>query len=233
MYQPNQNRIIASLPSKDLAIFNENLQLVKLLVGQTLFTPKHDLSFAYFPISCLVSLHHLLESGRSSESACVGSEGVVGISLFMGGNSTPSSAIVVIAGYAFRLDRVNFKKAYGNSAAFQRLLMIYIQGLMTQTSFTAVCNKHHTVEQHFCRWILQSLDRVPVNEIIITQELIANILGVRREGISEVASVLQRKGIIQYRRGHIKVVNRIGLEANVCECYSALKKELSRLSITI
>lgn len=232
MYSPNQNSLLASLPLKDLAIFDEHLKLVNLPLGQTLFTPSNESRFAYFPVNCLVSLYHLLESGKSSETACVGNDGLVGISLFTGSSSMQSSAVVVIPGYAFQLDSVNFKKAYANSPAFHRMLMLYIQVLMTQASFTAVCNRHHTVQHHFCRWILQSLDRVPLSEITITQELIANIIGVRREGISEVASVLQRKGIILYRRGHIKVVNRAGIENLVCECYNAQKKELKRLQIT-
>lgn len=233
MYLPNRNSVLDALPLKDLTLFNENLKLVKLPLGQTLFTPCNESRFAYFPVNCLISLYHLLESGKSCESASVGNDGVAGISLFTCGNSMQSSAVVVIAGHAYQLDSVNFKKAYAKSANFRRVLMLYIQVLMTQTAFSAVCNRHHTVEQHFCRWILQSLDKVPITEITITQELIANIIGVRREGVSEVANFLQREGIIHYRRGHIKVVNRVGLENHVCECYNAQKKELNRLHITL
>lgn len=233
MYLPNRNSVLDALPLNDLTIFHENLKLVKLPLGQTLFTPNNESRFVYFPVNCLISLYQLLESGKSSETASVGNDGIAGISLFTGSRSIQSFAVVVIAGYAYQLDSVSFKKAYANCANFHRLLMLYIQVLMTQTSFAAVCNRHHTVEQHFCRWILQSLDKVPVTEITITQELIANIIGVRREGVSEVAGVLQREGIISYRRGHIKVVNRDGLENHVCECYNAQKKELNRLQIIL
>lgn len=230
MFKQNQNRILAALSIDGFSEIKDNLQLVKLLVGQSLFTPGHDEKCAYFPIDCLISLQHLMENGKSIESANVGNEGLVGLSLFMGGNSTPSSAVVVISGYAYKLDSAYFKKAFNNNKQLARLLLLYIQALMTQTAFTAVCNKHHSVQQHFCRWLLQCSDRVVTNDITITQELIANILGVRREGVSEVASILQREGLIFYRRGHIKVINRAGLEAHVCECYSTLKKELTRLN---
>ncbi len=231
MHHPNQNRILAALPSNDLASLTEHLQLVHLPVGQLLYTPGQKLRYAYFPISCLVSLHHVLESGRSAETAGVGNEGIVGIALFMGGDSTPSSAVVQIAGFAYQLESVYLKQAFENSAVFQRLLLLYIQALLTQISLTAVCNRHHSLQQQLCRWLLQTLDKIPSNELTMTQELVAGMLGVRREGVTEAAGYLQRAGIISYRRGHIKVIDRIGLETHVCECYGVLKKELSRLLI--
>jgi CRP-like cAMP-binding protein len=170
-----------------------------------------------------------MESGASSESAGVGNEGVVGISLFMGGNTTSSSAVVQTAGHAYRMERHKLLQEFNRAGLFQRLLLRYTQALMTQMSQTAVCNRHHSVEQQLCRWLLLTLDRSPSNELVMTQELIANMLGVRREGITEAAGKLQRAGVISYRRGHIAVLDRAGLEARVCECYGVVKAELNRL----
>lgn len=228
-FRPNQNLILASLPAKDLANLTEHLQLVQLPVGQMLYEPDQEIRYAYFPVNCLISLHHVLESGRSAETASVGKEGVVGIATFMGGDSTPSSAVVQITGYAYQIESAHLKQAFKNSATFQRLLLLYIQALLTQISLTAVCNRHHSLQQRLSRWLLQTLDRLPSNELVMTQELVAGMLGVRREGVTEAAGYLQRAGIITYRRGHINVVDRSGLETQVCECYGVLKKELSRL----
>ncbi len=171
----------------------------------------------------------MTESGASAETAGVGNEGVVGIALFMGGDTTPSSAVVQTAGHAYRLESHLLKQEFNRAELMQRLLLRYTQALMTQMSQTAVCNRHHSVEQRLCRWLLLTLDRAPFQELIITQEQIASILGVRREGITEAAGGLQRAGIIHYRRGHITVLDRSGLEASTCECYGVVKKELNRL----
>ncbi len=227
--QPNQNHILNALPLAALENLSQHLELVHLPVGKMIYESSEELRHAYFPTTCIISLHHILESGRTSELAGVGNEGVVGIALFMGGNTTPSSAVVQISGYAYRLESSILKKEFKTNIAFQQLLLRYTQVLLTQISLTAVCNRHHSLQQQLCRWLLLTLDRLSTNEITMTQELVAGMLGVRREGITESAGHLQRAGLISYRRGHITVTNRTGLEANVCECYSVLKNELTRL----
>jgi CRP-like cAMP-binding protein len=187
------------------------------------------MQYAYFPTSAIVSLHYVMESGASAETAGVGNEGVVGMALFMGGDTTPSSAVVQTAGHAYRLAGHLLKKDFNRAGAMQRLLLRYTQALIAQTIQPAACNRHHSVEQQLCRWLLLTLDRVSSRDLVMTQELVASMLGVRREGITEAAGKLQRAGIISYRRGHISVLARAGLEANSCECYSVVKKELSRL----
>jgi CRP-like cAMP-binding protein len=194
-----------------------------------LYEPGGQLQHAYFPTTAIVSLHYVTESGASAETAGVGNEGVVGISLFMGGDTTPSSAVVQTAGHAYRLERRLLKQEFNRAGALQRLLLRYTQALMTQMAQTAVCNRHHAVEQQLCRWLLLTLDRLPSNELVMTQELVAGMLGVRREGITEAAGKLQRAGFISYRRGHIAVLDRSGLETRACECYSVVKKEMNRL----
>jgi len=194
-----------------------------------LYEPGGQMQHAYFPTTAIVSLHYVMESGASAETAGVGNEGVVGISLFMGGNTTPSSAVVQIAGHAYRLDGRLLKEEFDRAGLAQHLLLRYTQALMTQMSQTAACNRHHTVEQQLCRWLLLTLDRMATNELVMTQELVANMLGVRREGITEAAGRLQQAGIISYRRGHIAVLERSGLETRACECYAVVKKELARL----
>ncbi len=184
---------------------------------------------AYFPTTSIVSLHYVTESGASAETAGVGNEGIVGVSLFMGGDTTPSSAVVQTAGYGFRLDRHVLKQEFDRAGALQRLLLRYTQALMTQMAQTAVCNRHHSLEQQLCRWLLLTLDRLPTQELTMTQELVAGMLGVRREGVTEAAGKLQRAGLISYRRGHISVLDRKGLEAQTCECYGVVKKEMDRL----
>jgi CRP-like cAMP-binding protein len=226
---PNQNHLLAALPTTELELLAPQLQLVPLPLGEMLYEPGRQLQHAYFPTTAIVSLHHVMESGASAESAGVGNEGVVGISLFMGGDTTPSSAVVQTAGHAYRLERRLLKQEFARGGAFQRLLLRYTQALMTQMSQTAACNRHHSVEQQLCRWLLLTHDRVSSRELVITQELIAGMLGVRREGVTEAAGNLQRAGFISYRRGHITVLDRSGLETHACECYAIVKKELSRL----
>ena len=229
LHHPNQNHILNALPLDELESILPHLELVQLPVGKMIYEPGEQLRHAYFPTTCIISLHHILETGRTSEVAGVGNEGTVGIALFMGGDTTPSSAVVQITGYAYRLESSVLKKEFKRNTTFQQLLLRYTQVLLTQISLTAVCNRHHSLQQQLCRWLLLTLDRLTTNEITMTQELVAGMLGVRREGITEAAGYLQRAGLISYRRGHITVTNRAGIEAHVCECYSVLKKELSRL----
>jgi len=200
-----------------------------MLLGEMLYEPGGQLQHVYFPTTAIVSLHYVTVSGASAESAGVGNEGVVGISLFMGGNTTSSSAVVQTAGHAYRLEGHLLKQEFNRAGLMQRLLLRYTQALITQISQTAVCNRHHSVEQQLCRWLLMALDRAPSRELVMTQELVAGMLGVRREGITEAAGQLQRAGLIRYRRGHIAVLERTGLETRACECYAVVKKELSRL----
>jgi CRP-like cAMP-binding protein len=225
----NQNHLLAMLPTEEYERFAKHLELVQLPVGKMLYEPDEQMQHAYFPTTCIVSLHYVMESGASAETAGVGNEGVVGVSLFMGGNTTSSSAVVQTAGYAYRLERRLLKQEFDRGGALQCLLLRYTQALMTQMTQTSVCNRHHSVEQQLCRWLLLTLDRSPTNELIMTQELVASMLGVRREGITEAAGNLQRAGLISYRRGHISVLNKIGLEAQSCECYAIVKKEMHRL----
>ena len=226
---PSQNHLLAALPAAEFERLVAHLEPVQLPLGETLYEPGGQLRHAYFPTTAIVSLHYVMESGASSESAGVGNEGVVGVSLFMGGDTTPSSAVVQTAGDAYRLESSRLLQEFNRGGLLQRLLLRYTQALMTQMAQTAVCNRHHSVEQQLCRWLLLTLDRLPTSDLVMTQELIANMLGVRREGITEAAGKLQRAGVISYRRGHISVLNRSGLEERVCECYAVVKKELDRL----
>lgn len=226
---PNQNRLLAALPAAENLRLSAHLELVPMRLGDMLYEPGGQLQYAYFPTTSIVSLHYVMESGASAEAAGVGNEGMLGISLFMGGNTTSSSAVVQTAGHSYRLKRQLLKQEFDQAGLFQRLLLRYTQALMTQMSQTAVCNRHHSIEQQLCRWLLLTLDRLPSNELIMTQELVASMLGVRREGITEAAGKLQSAGFISYRRGHISVLNRSGLERQTCECYSVVKKELLRL----
>jgi CRP-like cAMP-binding protein len=226
---PSQNHLLAALPTPEFETLAAHLERVQLPLGEMLYEPGGQLKHAYFPTTAIVSLHYIMESGASSESAGVGNEGVVGISLFMGGDTTSSSAVVQTAGHAYRLESRKLLEEFNRGGLLQRLLLRYTQALMTQMSQTAACNRHHSVEQQLCRWLLLTLDRLPSNELVMTQELIANMLGVRREGITEAAGKLQHAGVISYRRGHIAVLDRAGLEARVCECYAVVKTELNRL----
>lgn len=229
IHHANQNHLLAALPAAELERLSEHLELVLMRLGDMLYEPGSQLQYAYFPTTSIVSLHYVMESGASAEAAGVGNEGMLGVSLFMGGNTTASSAVVQTAGYAYRLKRQLLKQEFDRAGLFQRILLRYTQALMTQMSQAAVCNRHHSIEQQLCRWLLLTLDRVPTNELIMTQELVASMLGVRREGITEAAGKLQHAGFISYRRGHISVLNRAGLEQHACECYAVVKKELSRL----
>jgi len=228
-HSPNQNHLLAALPKAEFERLAPHLEPVPMLLGDILYEPGTQMQHAYFPTSAIVSLHYVMESGASAESAGVGNEGVVGISLFMGGNTTPSSAVVQTAGHAYRLAGRLLKQEFDRGGLMQQLMLRYTQALITQMSQTAACNRHHSVEQQLCRWLLLTLDRVPSRELIMTQELVASMLGVRREGITEIAGELQRTGVIHYRRGHITVLDRSGLETRACECYAVVKKELSRL----
>ncbi len=231
---PNLNHLLAALPTAEFERIVEHLSLVAMPLGEVLCESGAQLQYAYFPTSAIVSLHYVTENGASSEFAGVGNEGVLGISLFMGGNTTPSRAIVQTAGHGYRLKAAllmeEFNRTGGRRAGImQHLLLRYTQALMTQISQTAVCNRHHSVEQQLCRWLLLTLDRLPTNDLTMTQELIATMLGVRREGITEAAGHLQQAGCIRYRRGHIAVIDRKALESRVCECYAVVKKEHDRL----
>ena len=228
-HSPNQNHILAALPTAEFEALVAHLELVPLRLGEVLYEPGSQLQHAYFPTTAIVSLHYVTESGASAETAGVGNEGVVGISLFMGGDTTPSSAVVQTAGHAYRLERSLLKKEFNRGGLMHRLLLRYTQALITQMNQTAACNRHHSVEQQLCRWLLLTLDRLPSNDLVMTQELVASMLGVRREGITEAAGRLQAAGLIRYRRGHIAVLERSGLEAGACECYAVVKKELRRL----
>jgi CRP-like cAMP-binding protein len=228
-HSPNQNHLLAALPTAEFERLAAHLELVPLPLGDMLYEPGEQLRHAYFPTTAIVSLHYVMESGASAESAGVGNEGVVGISLFMGGETTPSSAVVQTAGHAYRLEGRLLKQEFNRAGLMQRLLLRYTQALITQMTQTAACNRHHSVEQQLSRWLLVTLDRSPSGELIMTQELIASMLGVRREGITEAAGELQRAGCIRYRRGHIAVLDRPGLEARTCECYAVVRNELRRL----
>ncbi len=228
-HSPSQNHLLAALPKTEFDRLAVHLELVSLPLGEILYGPGEQLQHAYFPTTSIVSLHYVMESGASAETAGVGNEGVVGISLFMGGNTTPSSAVVQSAGHAYRLDGRLLKQEFTRAGLMQSLLLRYTQALITQMIQTAACNRHHSVEQQFCRWLLLTLDRMPANELVVTQELVASMLGVRREGVTEAAGKLQKAGIIRYRRGHIAVLERSGLETRACECYAVVRKELGRL----
>ena len=229
LHSPDQNQLLAALPADDFAAIAAHLERVPLPLGHMLYEPGTQLRHAYFPTTCIVSLHYVTESGASAETAGVGNEGVVGVSLFMGGDTTPSSAVVQTAGHAYRLDRHVLLQEFKRAGALQRLLLRYTQALMTQMAQSVVCNRYHSVEQQLCRWLLLTVDRVPARELVMTQELVASMLGVRRESVTEAAGNLQTAGYIRYRRGHIAVLDRKGLEARSCECYGVVKKELGRL----
>jgi CRP-like cAMP-binding protein len=229
-HSPQQNLLLAALhPTADFDRLAEHLEWVPLRLGDMLYEPGMQLQHAYFPTSAIVSLHYVTESGASAETAGVGHEGLVGISLFMGGDTTSSSAVVQTAGHAYRLERHLLKQEFNRGGLMQALLLRYTQALMTQMSQTAVCNRHHSIEQQLSRWLLLTLDRLPSDDLVMTQELVANILGVRRESITDAAGKLQQLGFIRYRRGHITVLNRCGLETRACECYAVVKNELRRL----
>jgi CRP-like cAMP-binding protein len=228
-HNPLQNHLLAALTTEEFERLSGRLELVPLRLGDMLYEPNEQLRYAYFPTTAIISLHYVTEAGASSEMAGVGNEGMLGVSLFMGGNTTPSSAVVQTAGHAYRLERFALKEEFNRAGLLQRLLLRYTQGLMTHMFQTAVCNRHHSVEQQLCRWLLLTVDRIPDRELVMTQELVASMIGVRRESITQAAGILQSAGCISYRRGHIAVLNRKAVEARVCECYGVVKKEMIRL----
>jgi len=226
---PEQNHLLASLPAAEWGRLSEKMELTSMPLGHVLYESGDTMRHVYFPTNSIISLLYVMENGASAEIAIVGNEGIVGISLFMGGETTPSRAIVQSAGNAYRVAGQYLKDEFYRAGPLQRLLLRYTQALITQMAQTAVCNRHHTVEQQLCRWLLMSLDRLASNELSMTQELIANMLGVRREGVTESAGKLQKLGLIGYSRGHIRVLDRAALEAHACECYAVVKKEFDRL----
>ncbi len=229
MMTPKQNHLLAALPEEIFVRLSPHLEQVSMPLGEVIYESGAQLYYVYFPATAIVSLHYLLESGASAEIAGVGNEGILGISIFMGGNTTPSLATVQTAGSGYRLKARLMMEEFNRAGPMMRLMLRYTQALMTQISQTAVCNRHHSIEQQLCRWLLLNLDRLPSMELTITQELIASMLGVRREGITEAAGNLQRAGLISYRRGHITVLDRPGLETHSCECYLVVRKEFQRL----
>ncbi|PKO94363.1 MAG: Crp/Fnr family transcriptional regulator [Betaproteobacteria bacterium HGW-Betaproteobacteria-10] len=226
---PSQNHLLAALLDAEFDRLAPHLERVPMLLGDVLYESGGKQHYVYFPTTSIISIHYLLENGNSSEIAGVGNEGVLGVALFMGGETTPSHAVVQTGGYGYRLKADLLLEEFNRAGPVLRLLLRYTQALITQMSQTAVCNRHHSVEQQLCRWLLLTLDRLPSNELTMTQELIANMLGVRREGVTEAAGKLQTRGYISYRRGHITVLDRVGLEATVCECYGVVRKEFGRL----
>lgn len=226
---PTTNELLASLPPDDWARIAPLLEAVELPLSQVLYESGKKMTHVYFPTTAIVSLLYVLENGSSAEIAVVGHEGVVGISLFMGGETTPSRAVVQSAGRGYRLRGARMKEEFARSGPVMHLMLRYTQALITQMAQTAVCNRHHTLDQQLCRWLLLSLDRLVGTDLVMTQELIANMLGVRREGVTEAACKLQKLQLIRYARGRIHVLDRKGLEARVCECYAVVKKEYDRL----
>ena len=226
---PKQNHLLAALPPADYKRLLPHLELVAMPLGWAVYESGGTQGYVYFPTTSIVSLLYVMENGSSAEIAVVGNEGVVGIALFMGGDTTPSRAVVQGAGLGFRLKVIFLKREFERGGPMQHLLLRYTQALITQMTQTAACNRHHSVDQQLCRWLLLSLDRLLSNELAMTQGLIANMLGVRREGVTEAAGRLQSAGLIQYARGKITVLDRAKLEARVCECYAVVKREYDRL----
>jgi CRP-like cAMP-binding protein len=226
---PKQNTLLAALPEAEWARWLPSLETVDMPLGQVVYESGSKLSHVYFPTSSIVSLLYVMENGASAEIAVVGHEGLVGVSLFMGGQSTPSRGVVQSAGHGYRLKAKLMMDEFNRAGPVLHLLLRYTQALITQMAQTAVCNRHHSLDQQLCRWLLLSLDRLHSNQLIMTQELIANMLGVRREGVTEAAGHLHKAGLIRYQRGRITVLDRLGLERRTCECYSVVKKEYDRL----
>jgi len=229
VHNPSQNNLLAALPAAEFERLAPHFELVALPLGGSVYSPGEQLHHACFPTSAVVSLHYVLESGATAETAGVGHEGVVGVSLFMGGDTTSSSAVVQAAGHAYRLERHVLMQEFHRAGLLQRLLLRYTQALMTQMTQTAACNRHHSVEQRLCRWLLLAVDRSSGRELVMTHELVAGMLGVRREGVTEAAGRLQQAGCISYRRGHIAVLDRAKLATRACECYAVVRKESARL----
>jgi CRP-like cAMP-binding protein len=228
-HDARQNHLLAALSAADFERVKPGLRLVPLDLGQVLYESGSRQRAVYFPTTSIVSLLYMMEDGASAEIAVVGNEGIIGVSLFMGGETTTNRAVVQSAGHAYRLPGKVLKEEFTRAGAMQHLLLRYTQALLTQMAQTAVCNRHHSLDQQLCRWLLLSLDRLDGNELVMTKELIANMLGVRREGVTEAAGNLQRAGLIKYNRGHIIVHDRAGLETRTCECYAVVKEEFDRL----
>ena len=228
-HSPKQNHLLDALPAADYARLLPHLELVPMPLGWAVYEAGGQMRYLYFPTTSIVSLLYVLENGASAEIAITGNEGLVGISLFMGGESTPSRAVVQSKGNGYRLRASVLKTEFALGGSLQYLSLRYTQALITQMAQTAVCNRHHTLDQQLCRWLLLSLDRLPGNELMMTQELISNMLGVRREGVTAAAGKLQADGLVKYSRGHIVVLDRPKLEKRVCECYAVVKKEFDRL----
>jgi CRP-like cAMP-binding protein len=228
-HSPQQNFLLAALPAAEFARLAPDLELVAMPLGKVLYESGGQLQHVYFPTTAIVSLLYVMENGASAEIAIVGNEGILGISLFMGGETTPNRAVVQSAGHGYRLKARLLKEEFRRAGPVMDLLLRYTQALITQMAQTAACNRHHSIEQQLCRWLLLSLDRLSTSELKMTQELIANMLGVRREGVTEAAGKLQQAGIIRYSRGRITVLDRDRLERDVCECYAVVKKEFDRL----
>ena len=226
---PRQNRLLAALPDAEWAHWRPFMEPVDMPLGKVLYESGRKLTHVYFPTTAIISLLYVLEDGASAEIAVVGDEGIVGIALFMGGETTPNRAVVQSAGNAFRLEAHLMMQEFDRAGPVLHLLLRYTQALITQMAQTAVCNRHHSLDQQLCRWLLLSLDRLRSNELLMTQELIANMLGVRREGVTEAAGHLQNAGLIHYRRGRITVLDRDRLEQRTCECYAVVKREYDRL----
>jgi CRP-like cAMP-binding protein len=228
-HSPAANRLLAALPSESYAALLPSLEPLTMPLGLSLYESGGAQGYVYFPTTAIVSLLYVLEDGSSAEIAVTGCEGLVGIALFMGGETTPSRAVVQSAGRGYRLKGAVIKRRFETDGALQHLLLRFTQALITQMTQTAVCNRHHAVDQQLCRWLLLSMDRLPSNRLVMTQELIANMLGVRREGVTEAAGKLQAEGLIEYSRGKITVLDRPQLEARVCECYAVVRREYQRL----
>ena len=224
-----ENHLLAAIPAETAERLRGKLELVRLPLGSVIYESGAKLRHVYFPTTAIVSLLYVLEDGASAEIAIVGNEGLIGLQLFMGGETTPNRAVVQSEGHAFRLEARSLHHEFARFGSFMHLLLRYTQALITQMAQTAVCNRHHSVDQQLCRWLLLSLDRLPSNVLTMTQDLIANMLGVRREGVTEAAGALQRAGLIRYARGRITVLDRRGLEARCCECYAVVKAEFDRL----
>jgi CRP-like cAMP-binding protein len=228
-HTPKQNHLLAALPAEDYARVLPHLELIAMPLAWALYESGARLGYIYFPTTSIVSLLYVLESGASAEIAITGNEGLVGIALFMGGESTSNRAVVQSAGSGYRLRAGILKREFALGGELQHLALRFTQALITQMAQTAVCNRHHSIDQQLCRWLLLSLDRLTTNELSMTQDLIANMLGVRREGVTEAAGKLQTAGVIHYSRGHIQVMDRAKLEKRVCECYGVVKREIDRL----
>lgn len=226
---PKQNHLLAALPDEDFARLLPDLELISMPLGWSVYESGGPLRYAYFPTTSIVSLLYVMKNGASAEIAIAGNEGLVGIALFMGGDTTTTCAVVQSAGEGFRLKASVVKREFALGGVLQQLALRYTQALITQTAQTAVCNRHHSVDQQLCRWLLLSMDRLPGNELMMTQELIANMLGVRREGVTAAAGNLQSAGLIHYSRGRITILDRKKLEARACECYGVVKREFDRL----